>query len=230
MKIYKITNIKNNKVYIGQCTGSVQTRFARHFNDAKNGLNTHFSRALRKYSKEDFILEVIDSADNRDELNKKEQYWIKYYDSCLNGYNSTSGGDGGNTYIKKTEEELKEISEKIRATKIGGLNPHAISIKAININTKEELFFNSLSEACSYFNLSNHNIISQRIRGLTTSAYNEEWCFAYADAQYYWNTKKKGNHRRLNVEVINPNTFEVIVIPNYTKTIQFLQENNITGE
>ena len=73
MWIYKITNIQNNRNYIGQTTRPVEQRFHRHVNDALNNiLDTHFARAIRKYGKENFIIEVIDSAETQDELNKKE--------------------------------------------------------------------------------------------------------------------------------------------------------------
>ena len=45
MWIYKITNIQNNKVYIGQ--------------------------TIRKYGKDSFVVKQIDTAKTQDELNKK---------------------------------------------------------------------------------------------------------------------------------------------------------------
>ena len=82
MWIYKITNIQNNKVYIGQTIRPIQDRFNRHISDAlHNIIDTHFARAIRKYGKEIFSLEVIDTVQSQNELNKKEQYWIQYYNS-----------------------------------------------------------------------------------------------------------------------------------------------------
>lgn len=82
MFIYKITNIQNNKVYIGQTIRPIEERFKRHINDALNNiLDTHFARAIRKYGKDSFIIEQIDSANTAEELTSKEQYWIKYYNS-----------------------------------------------------------------------------------------------------------------------------------------------------
>lgn len=110
MWIYKITNIQNNKVYIGQSIRPIEARFHRHINDALNNiLDTHFARAIRKYGKESFIIEEIDTATNQEELNKKEQYWIQFYNSVEDGYNETDAiyKSGGNTYISKTEEEMK---------------------------------------------------------------------------------------------------------------------------
>ena len=53
MWIYKITNIQNNKVYIGQTIRPVQDRFNRHISDALHDIiDTHFARAIKKYGKE----------------------------------------------------------------------------------------------------------------------------------------------------------------------------------
>lgn len=82
MWIYKITNKINNKAYIGQTIRPVHQRFNRHVNDAYNKIkDTHFCRALCKYGKEAFIVEIIDHAFSIEELNKKEQYWIKFYNT-----------------------------------------------------------------------------------------------------------------------------------------------------
>ena len=101
MWIYKITNIQNNKVYIGQTIRPVKDRFNRHISDALNNIiDTHFARAIRKYGKENFQIEIIDTAQNQNELNKKERYWIQYYNSVEEGYNETDALSkcGGNTY------------------------------------------------------------------------------------------------------------------------------------
>lgn len=78
MWIYKITNIQNNKVYIGQTIRPIHDRFNRHINDAINNIiDTHFARAIRKYGKENFIIEEIDTATTQEELTEKEKYWIQ---------------------------------------------------------------------------------------------------------------------------------------------------------
>lgn len=111
--IYKITNIKTGKVYIGKTTRSLNDRLQGHINSADRGDNFKLSRAIRKYGKENFIIEPIDFAETRDELNEKEVYYISEYKSLEDGYNMTIGGEGGNTYIDKSDEEMKTISEKI---------------------------------------------------------------------------------------------------------------------
>lgn len=113
--IYKITNIKTGKVYIGKTTRSLNDRLQGHINSADRGDNFKLSRAIRKYGKENFIIEPIGFAEIRDELNEKEVYYINEYKSLETGYNMTIGGEGGNTYIDKSDEEMKAISEKISA-------------------------------------------------------------------------------------------------------------------
>ena len=55
--------------------------------------DTKFYRAIRKYGEENFYIELLETVPIQD-LNEREKYWINYYDSYNNGYNSTLGGDG----------------------------------------------------------------------------------------------------------------------------------------
>ena len=93
--IYKVTNKINNKIYIGQTIQTLSERRNKHYYKANNesDINTHFINALRKYPKDSFIWEIIDKAENQEQLDIKEKYWIKYYDSIKNGYNTKDGGD-----------------------------------------------------------------------------------------------------------------------------------------
>lgn len=98
MIIYKITNIINDKLYIGKTTKSLEWRWKVHICHSKNK-NYHglLQRAIAKYGADNFKLEIIDSAKSEEELNEKEKYWIEYYKSYLKekGYNLTKGGEGG---------------------------------------------------------------------------------------------------------------------------------------
>ena len=183
MWIYKITNIQNNKVYIGQTIRPIEQRFHRHLNDAlSNVIDTHFARAIRKYGKENFVIETIDSASNQQELTQKEQYWIKYYNSIEIGYNETDATSkcGGNTYQSKTPEEMNSIKEKIRQTKIGNKNPMAKKVKRINIQTGEVEIFDtviSCAQACGIRN--GKTSITTRLNGQVKSPYKNLWIFEY---------------------------------------------------
>ena len=185
MWIYKITNIQNNKVYIGQTIRPIEQRFRRHLNDALNNiLDTHFARAIRKYGKDSFIIEKIDTAITQDELNKKEQYWIQYYNSVEEGYNETDAISkcGGNTYQSKTEEEMDAVKEKIRQTKLGSKNPMARKIKRTNIITGEVNIFDtviSCAQACGIKN--GKTSIVDRLNGKIKSPFKKIWIFEYYD-------------------------------------------------
>ena len=185
MWIYKITNIQNNKVYIGQTIRPVEKRFHRHLNDALNNIiDTHLARAIRKYGKENFSIQIIDTATTQEELNEKERYWIKYYNSVETGYNETDAISkcGGNTYQSKTKEEMDIIKEKIRQTKIGDKNPMARKIKRTNIITNEVEIFDtviSCARACGIKN--GKTSISTRLNGQVQSPFKNTWIFEYYD-------------------------------------------------
>lgn len=102
--IYKITNLTNQKSYIGLTTRDLSARWSEHvaqaFNPNSKDYEAPFKRAIRKYGVDNWKKEIIDSsATSLIELKEKEIYWIKYYntyvgwDNCQ-GYNATKGGDG----------------------------------------------------------------------------------------------------------------------------------------
>lgn len=187
MWIYKITNIQNNKIYIGQTIRPVEQRIHRHFNDALNNIiDTHFARAIRKYGEYSFVYEIIDTAETQEELTLKEQQYIRMYHSTDSryGYNETDAISkcGGNTYQSKTEEELEVIKEKIRQTKIGAKNPMARKIKRTNIITNEVDIFEtviSCAKACGIQN--GKTSITDRLNGKIKSPFKKTWIFEYYD-------------------------------------------------
>lgn len=107
--IYQVTNKLNGKSYIGQTIQGLELRRSGHHSSAfKARTKYHFHNALRKYGKEAFEWREIDKADSLEELNRLEAYWIGYYDTYENGYNSTKGGDGVrvNEYSRKQRERM----------------------------------------------------------------------------------------------------------------------------
>lgn len=92
--IYKVTNTVNGKVYIGQTSRDVHTRWCEHLHDtaSKKDLSRFvFHRAIHKYGADSFRVETIEECDVAD-LDERERYWIKYYNSYEKGYNSDFGG------------------------------------------------------------------------------------------------------------------------------------------
>ena len=64
-------------------------------------------RAIHKYGKENFTIKLLEECD-RALLNEREKYWIQYYNSFENGYNSTLGGQD-KTKMPKLLYKTKEI-------------------------------------------------------------------------------------------------------------------------
>lgn len=118
--IYKITNLLNGKVYVGQTVQKLRKRFNQH----KHGTGEGIDQAIKKYGIENFKIEPIEVCPC-EMLNEREMFWISHYD-CIapNGYNLTSGGDSDFTVSDETREKLrvagegKTLSEETRA-KIG---------------------------------------------------------------------------------------------------------------
>ena len=206
--IYKITCKVTNKNYIGKSTVSIEERYRRHLSDAKH-LDTHLARAFKLYGEDAFELSLIEECpEDLTLLSNREIYWIDKFDSYYNGYNETKGGDGGNTYSKKTDDEIENIKNKIRQTKIGGKNPNAKAIKCKNVITDKEYIFNSLSECQLFLGETNHQFISRRLNKQTKTLWKETWAFAFLNEDYpeYFTTQKNSNSVEILVVDLIENT------------------------
>lgn len=109
--IYKVTNKKNGKIYIGQTIKTLADRKNSHLYTAlRTKSKGRFQNAIRKYGSDSFIWEVICSADNTEELSELEKYHIVLNDSFKRGYNSTTGGE----HPKWSEDSRKALSFSLR--------------------------------------------------------------------------------------------------------------------
>ncbi len=111
MLIYKITNLINNKIYIGKTIRTMELRWQEHVRDSKTG-KTPLYLAMQKYGINNFKIETInDNIDSIEQLNALEKYYINKYQSTShkNGYNVASGGDGGRILTKLTEQDVQKI-------------------------------------------------------------------------------------------------------------------------
>lgn len=113
MIIYKIINNKNNKIYIGQTIYKAEKRFKDHKRAYKKYVEsgkttTKLYNAFKKYGIENFSVEIIEKCENKEQLNKKEIYWIEKLNTMNCGYNTIEGGKAATTTI----EIKKVLSEK----------------------------------------------------------------------------------------------------------------------
>ena len=93
--VYKITNLINNKSYIGSSI-CVQKRWQQHINTAFNPNSPHYNyplyNAIRKYQLKNFNFSILkDDFDSIDEMQKFQYEMILFYHSLVNenGYNQT---------------------------------------------------------------------------------------------------------------------------------------------
>ena len=161
----------------------------------KDEHDTKFYRAIRKYGKENFKIESIDFANTQEELDQKEIYYINLYDSVKKGYNSKDsiGKCGGDTLSE--HQNINEIKEKIRQSKLGDknpmriygglhgprngmygkngkLNPFAKRCKAVSVDGSDTKYFDTLTELKEYFNVTTLGMVTMRCIGKTKSPYN----------------------------------------------------------
>ena len=106
------------KYYVGQTVKTMEQRACKDGNGYSwkdPSCNSKFAKSIRKWGWNSFEGRVLEEVYEED-LDELEKFYIKYFDSFENGYNSTLGGDGTrghNPYANKTEEEMKEIGNKI---------------------------------------------------------------------------------------------------------------------
>lgn len=111
LKIYRITNLVNDKIYIGQTIQSLNRRLQKHFNSKSDC--PKLVKAFNKYGKENFIIELLmGNIQTPEETDFWEQYWIKVYDSIKTGYNISVGGKSGWLGHHHTDESKHKIGLK----------------------------------------------------------------------------------------------------------------------
>lgn len=114
--IYKITNLINGKIYIGQTRRTIKIRWQEHLK-SKDNCPIHI--AMQKYGIENFKVEEIEECDNT-LLNQKEIEYIKQYNSYDSsvGYNATKGGNSNPetmiNWVYSHPQEVKQHLDKIR--------------------------------------------------------------------------------------------------------------------
>lgn len=116
--IYKITNKVNNHCYIGQ-SRNIAKRWIDHCSAANSPIHEAYEyplyRAIRKYGIQNFSFEILELC-SINELNEKEQFWIK----TLNPeYNQTIGEDYNIIPQKLTFEQVKDIQNILLQDKDG---------------------------------------------------------------------------------------------------------------
>lgn len=105
MIIYLIKNKINNRCYIGQTTRPVKTRWNEHKSPLNNSCRA-LHNAIKKHGHKNFVVFVLYKASSIQDLNDKEKFFIKKYNTIVPfGYNLQSGGNN-KTIHEKTKKKI----------------------------------------------------------------------------------------------------------------------------
>ena len=123
MVIYKITNLINGKVYIGQTRREFEQRMKEHQNAAARGERSYIGNAIAKYGWNNFSAEIIAETSDEAVLDELEKYYIQKYKSNIAGYNLALGGDANpmdspkvkayHTKVMRSPEVRAKISQTV---------------------------------------------------------------------------------------------------------------------
>lgn len=121
--IYRITNLLNNKVYIGS---SIDVAFRLKTHQYRLNVQSHenslLQRAWNKYGKTNFSFEMVEECPF-DIMYDREQFWLDTYSKEGNVYNF-------DLKIKKTDSEIRRlnISKSLKGLMSGGKNPRYVHL------------------------------------------------------------------------------------------------------
>lgn len=200
--IYKITNLVNQKIYVGKTTKTIEERWKTHWADAQRVdiRNRPLYKAFNKYGKDNFKIECLEEC-SIDMLDDRETYWIEHLGSFKYGYNATIGGDGKhyadydliyNLYQQGyNNKEIAKITGYDKDTVMKAIYLHDItheeivahgrmviqhSVAQLDKNTCEIIcIYPSLKEAYKALNKEQSGHIAAVCNGKRKTAYGYKW-------------------------------------------------------
>jgi group I intron endonuclease len=140
--VYKITNLKNGKVYVGVTKYPLEKRKNEHRLSMRDKQQPLYI-AMREDGWESFVWEVIDQANSLDDLARKERHWIQVCKSNdpVYGYNVAPGGtvSTNNTLRKRFSLPVrKELSDALnRLSAATRINKSVLLDEAIELLLKK---------------------------------------------------------------------------------------------
>lgn len=163
--IYKITNKKTNKIYIGK-TKDIRRRASEYLSEYyfKRGKKRVIWLAMQKDGIENFIMEPIDLTSDKKLAADKEIYYINEthsYDPDV-GYNQVIQSIISKDYIQNSKPRYQQAEEKMRRSKL---------IAALNPTTKEVIFSTGLKLFGDYINRGKDEIKSAAKRSSSMNGY-----------------------------------------------------------
>ena len=212
--IYCITNIVNNKKYVGQSTHIHKRWYDECYRAAHERTvnDMPLYQAIAKYGKENFLFEVLEEC-AIEQLNERETYWINYFNSYSpNGYN-----------IIQPDSKIGKINYCLLcSTVINKESKYCIScsniVKRHQVRPSKEdlakmIYDTNFTEVGRMFHVTDNTI--------------RDWCRVYHLPTH---TKELKNWYRTEILGLEP-IAEIVKIKNQKPIIQqFDKENNFIAE
>ena len=166
--IYKITNLVNGKMYVGQTKGVLIDRWKRHIymakSHGKDSKGQVLYKAMARYGIENFTIECLQEC-TADELNNLERFWIaKLGTFGENGYNMTVGGQEVYLGLKDGLSDIFLISSRYK--------------KVLQYTVQGEFVreYLSIRQAASEIGVNKKNI-TRCCNGINSMAGGFLWCY-----------------------------------------------------
>jgi group I intron endonuclease len=106
--IYGLRCKSTNKWYVGQST-DVMYRWNKYYKRLNCKGQRKLYNALKKYGYNNFDKIVIEKCDPIDWImGYREIYWIKHFNSLIDGYNLKEGGLNGGKHSKETKDKISK--------------------------------------------------------------------------------------------------------------------------
>jgi group I intron endonuclease len=181
--VYVITNILNNKQYVGSTTRGFYIRYNAYKNAYSQNINKKLKNSIIKNNLKNFIFSIVEVT-SAEEVREREEFYIKKFNTVQNGYNvryTGQGGNGGANRGKKYPSPSLEVIQKravgisaalkgrtrtkehcaaISKSKKGCLPPHSLFVCLKSIITGDIICFNSATEAAKKLSCSISQICS----------------------------------------------------------------------
>lgn len=179
--IYKITNLINDKIYIGQTTRSLLDRISEY--ERGVGCNPYILKAFNKYGWDNFDIKAIDVSENLNDLNQKEIYYIKKHKSSYRkyGYNIELGGRNSSASIE-TRKKLSDARKNIKQSPMWvKKRTDQISKKVVKIDKETNKILEEYKSLANAGKNNNDNLSYPQLNrlciGTSKQKNNNIWCY-----------------------------------------------------
>lgn len=178
--VYCWTNIINSKKYVGKALNP-QKRWKGHLGQARQGHQSHFHRAIRKWGPDVFVLDILEECASEAAAFVAETRWIALLktNQSETGYNMNEGGLGGGlptpevlvklrrprseaTKLRMRKPKTAEHRQRIRETKLGEQNPQYG--RALSEGHRAKLSQALSGERNGFFGKTHTNEVRERMR------------------------------------------------------------------